>query len=370
MQFYGYQLQRATGLRSGTMYAVLGRLADEGMVTTTAELGDPAALGRPLRTYYTLTDQGAQALGAMLTRSGDLVGWPLAAVAGACDQIASLVLGEGVPQPNPLEMGNTWWVRDRSASQQQFGTPEPTQWIVNAVATYLPEAAHGLRSISVLLRAAMVTGSLGPLVRAVIERASIAFWLLDIDGVDTVERCWRGCLNALVCMKEYRKTVEQLSADASQRREVQSTHLKLRAQVKKWFDPEVDQGEPKDASLWTLNGKGFPELTDLAADAMPSDLMLKVRKGMYGAQCGMTHPNVWVIGETIEPLGSGSFQFRHRPEDVDKEVRAAYVLFMRSTVAWARYFLIERDFNEFTQRVDTINEKFEQASAAYLDDRR
>ena len=57
---YGYDLMRATGLPSGTLYVILTRLEQAGWLTSTREDIDPASTGRPARRLYLLTSGGAQ----------------------------------------------------------------------------------------------------------------------------------------------------------------------------------------------------------------------------------------------------------------------------------------------------------------------
>ncbi len=56
---HGYQLAKETGLRSGTLYPVLIRLADRGLVEACWEDEQPA--GRPRRHLYRLTADGLAA---------------------------------------------------------------------------------------------------------------------------------------------------------------------------------------------------------------------------------------------------------------------------------------------------------------------
>jgi PadR family transcriptional regulator len=65
---YGYDLMKATGLASGTLYPMLARLQTQGLVAAAWEpqpaeaAGQPAdAAGRPPRKYYWLTGEGARA---------------------------------------------------------------------------------------------------------------------------------------------------------------------------------------------------------------------------------------------------------------------------------------------------------------------
>ena len=62
---YGYELCRQLGLKAGSMYPILMRLADHGMLETDWEKQPPA--GRPPRHLYRLTGAGrehAQSLAA------------------------------------------------------------------------------------------------------------------------------------------------------------------------------------------------------------------------------------------------------------------------------------------------------------------
>ena len=56
---HGYDLARRTGLKSGTLYPILVRLADRGLVEARWEDEQPA--GRPRRHLYRLTASGATA---------------------------------------------------------------------------------------------------------------------------------------------------------------------------------------------------------------------------------------------------------------------------------------------------------------------
>lgn len=54
---YGYDLSKETGLKSGTLYPLLIRLSDQGLLE--AEWRQPLQPGRPPRHAYRLTDKGA-----------------------------------------------------------------------------------------------------------------------------------------------------------------------------------------------------------------------------------------------------------------------------------------------------------------------
>jgi len=53
---YGYDMMKETGLSSGTLYPLLMRMTDQGLVE--AEWRDPVQPGRPARHAYRLTAAG------------------------------------------------------------------------------------------------------------------------------------------------------------------------------------------------------------------------------------------------------------------------------------------------------------------------
>ncbi len=66
---HGYALARQTGLKSGTLYPILIRLADRGLVEACWQ--DEPQPGRPRRHLYRLTAAGlASATGALVSTAG------------------------------------------------------------------------------------------------------------------------------------------------------------------------------------------------------------------------------------------------------------------------------------------------------------
>jgi PadR family transcriptional regulator, regulatory protein PadR len=57
---YGYDLSRSTGLKSGTLYPILMRLADRKLLQTEWEANEPDKLGKPPRHMYRFTPEGMQ----------------------------------------------------------------------------------------------------------------------------------------------------------------------------------------------------------------------------------------------------------------------------------------------------------------------
>jgi PadR family transcriptional regulator, regulatory protein PadR len=64
---HGYGIARNTGLKSGTLYPVLIRLADRGLVEARWEEEQPA--GRPRRHLYRLTPEGLATAAAALAEA-------------------------------------------------------------------------------------------------------------------------------------------------------------------------------------------------------------------------------------------------------------------------------------------------------------
>ena len=60
---------KAARLPSGTLYPMLARLQDEGLVTSQWESQSADAAGRPPRKYYQLTAEGARAARLELARA-------------------------------------------------------------------------------------------------------------------------------------------------------------------------------------------------------------------------------------------------------------------------------------------------------------
>jgi DNA-binding PadR family transcriptional regulator len=76
---HGYDIARETGLKSGTLYPVLIRLADRGLLEACWE--DEQPVGRPRRHLYRLTTEGLATATAALAQARStgeaLVGAPV-----------------------------------------------------------------------------------------------------------------------------------------------------------------------------------------------------------------------------------------------------------------------------------------------------
>ena len=92
---HGYALARQTGLKSGTLYPILIRLADRGLVEACWQ--QEAQPGRPRRHLYRLTADGvASATGALAARAQQQPPRRPAAAVGARD--ARAPSGQGLRQ--------------------------------------------------------------------------------------------------------------------------------------------------------------------------------------------------------------------------------------------------------------------------------
>ena len=61
---YGYEISQHTRLKSGTLYPILIRLADQGWLET--RWAEPQRQGRPARHTYRLTQVGSRAAAALV----------------------------------------------------------------------------------------------------------------------------------------------------------------------------------------------------------------------------------------------------------------------------------------------------------------
>lgn len=68
---WGYQLSKASGVRSGVLYPILTRMLAEGWLVDGWEDAKVNKGKRPPRRYYELTDEGLLALGGVLATARD-----------------------------------------------------------------------------------------------------------------------------------------------------------------------------------------------------------------------------------------------------------------------------------------------------------
>lgn len=63
---YGSELMRRTGLTSGTIYLMLARMEEAGLLASAKEDIDPRSEGRPARRYYTISGAAVAAVRVQL----------------------------------------------------------------------------------------------------------------------------------------------------------------------------------------------------------------------------------------------------------------------------------------------------------------
>jgi DNA-binding PadR family transcriptional regulator len=73
---HGYDLMKDTGLSSGTLYPILMRMTEQGLVE--AEWREPVQRGRPPRHAYRLTATGIALAGSIVPRGHGASGLSLA----------------------------------------------------------------------------------------------------------------------------------------------------------------------------------------------------------------------------------------------------------------------------------------------------
>lgn len=68
-RYWGYDLSRRAGVRSGVLYPMLTRMLNDGLLVDGWE--DPASIKekRPPRRYYELTDKGREQLGGLIRQA-------------------------------------------------------------------------------------------------------------------------------------------------------------------------------------------------------------------------------------------------------------------------------------------------------------
>lgn len=58
----GYEISKSLGISSGTLYPLLLKAENAGLLQARWEGGDPSELGRPRRRYYQISGQGIDAV--------------------------------------------------------------------------------------------------------------------------------------------------------------------------------------------------------------------------------------------------------------------------------------------------------------------
>lgn len=81
-EFSGYELGKKLSIASGTLYPLLVKLGEGGLLESRWETGDPSELGRPRRRYYKISGLGVNALAEKMRNLGGRFE-PIAGIGGA-----------------------------------------------------------------------------------------------------------------------------------------------------------------------------------------------------------------------------------------------------------------------------------------------
>jgi PadR family transcriptional regulator PadR len=77
---YGFELMRRTGLSSGTVYLMLARMEEAGLLSSGKENVDPRSEGRPARRHYTISGGAAAAVRVQLASLSEQYRPPVPAI--------------------------------------------------------------------------------------------------------------------------------------------------------------------------------------------------------------------------------------------------------------------------------------------------
>jgi len=77
---YGFELMRRTGLSSGTVYLMLARMEEAGLLTSGKEDIDPRSEGRPARRHYTISGAAVAAVRVQLASLSEQYRPPVPAI--------------------------------------------------------------------------------------------------------------------------------------------------------------------------------------------------------------------------------------------------------------------------------------------------
>lgn len=67
-EFSGHQLGKSLGISSGTLYPLLLKAENAGLLNARWEVGEPRDLGRPRRRYYRINGAGIDAVDARMRK--------------------------------------------------------------------------------------------------------------------------------------------------------------------------------------------------------------------------------------------------------------------------------------------------------------
>ena len=127
---------------------------------------------------------------------------------------------------------------DLEALQVTIGTSTLEEEIQHVTGIYLFEAAHELKSLSILLSQRQIAGSLEVVSKAVVERCGRVSWLLDHHSdVSPEQRAARIALEIGVSWQHYREVIQSLySAGSDASKQATRRFRKIRSDIEESFE--------------------------------------------------------------------------------------------------------------------------------------
>lgn len=274
----------------------------------------------------------------------------------------SLTVAHNKDQPLP-------WEEDRTAIGAALGTDEPHEWLYEAVASCLAEAANQLLATASLMRHGRATASLEPLVRAIVERVGVVNWALD-NSLAPKGRAARASLNMVVSLQHYREAMARLEGDEQYRKALRAQRTKLDEFMVNSFsivrpptDPADATSKPTaDATQWVVEGETYPTLTRLfqmatARGGTPAGLLA----GTYDGLSGFAHPSFFYNSKRRSVGTDATVVDQYRPEHLEKLSRLATLSYLDGLFHWVGYYMGNADealisqLNGVGQRFDGIS---------------
>jgi hypothetical protein len=240
----------------------------------------------------------------------------------------------------------------------EVGERRLTFEIQHVTAVYLFEAAHEIKSLSTLLRANQIAGSLEVLSRASIERCGRVSWLLDHNStVNSSIRAARISLEIAVSLQHYREIIQSRYSKGHEANKRATSVLRMmRADMEKLFaeidKPKIYDGrgalvDSPDIRGWILDGCAYPDYTELATWAwFGSEDNQKSAKATYKTLCAFSHPSVAASREHSTVI-EGRLTHEYEVNYINKVLGNSVASFNRAFQSFCSYF--DRNFPQILE---------------------
>lgn len=291
----------------------------------------------------------------MLVASRDII----EALAEACEAQAALFLDcppDGLDEqqvlatPRPFAVDAREWIANH-------GDEDPAGWLSRTVVSYLAEASHQLRLLSLVLTNRAVHGTLGPLVRAVLERSGRVCWLLDPDA-SAGQRGARAQLELGVCALHYADTLCRLGSPDEIRTEIRRWRGEHRNRVHNRYAVETNDAN-KDMSKWKVDGESYPDYTEMVGYALNHD---PGSAAIYAVLSGMSHPNVFVAQEGQQQILATRNVMVLHTDSLERLLRIALASHIAAVKRWAAFYLDQSTADAVVQEADRLADVLDEAS--------